>query len=253
VIPYYEQDGVTIYHGEASRVLERLEPGSCDVLCTDPPYSSGGLFRGDRAKDAVDKYIRTESDRGRWLTFSGDSRDQLSFLHWVAVWSYLGTRVVKPGGHAFCFSDWRQVPTVSNALQIGGWTWRGLLAWEKPNGGLPQRGRFRQNVEFIAWGTNGIMEDKTGAIPEAAICRVAVPTAKIHPTEKPELLLGEILRVVPGERLTIVDPFMGSGTTLVAAKLLGHRAIGIELEEVNCERAALRLRQGALFTAEEGG
>jgi DNA modification methylase len=69
---------------------------------------------------------------------------------------------------------------------------------------------------------------------------------RYHPTQKPEPLMTEIVRLFtdPGEK--ILDPFMGSGTTLVAAKRLGRKAIGIELEEKYCEIAAQRLSQGAL-------
>lgn len=67
-----------------------------------------------------------------------------------------------------------------------------------------------------------------------------------HVTQKPVELLQHLLRVVPGERLTVLDPFMGSGSTLVAARNLGHRCIGIEVEERYCEIAAKRLAQGVL-------
>ena len=74
---------------------------------------------------------------------------------------------------------------------------------------------------------------------------VGVDGGKVHPTQKPEALMQWCLGFTKTAR-TVLDPFMGSGTTLVAAKRLGRRAIGIELEEKYCEIAARRLAQGAL-------
>jgi site-specific DNA-methyltransferase (adenine-specific) len=75
---------------------------------------------------------------------------------------------------------------------------------------------------------------------------VGVDGGKVHPTQKPEQLMAWCFRFLPVKARTILDPFMGSGTTLVAAKRLGRKAIGIELEEKYCEIAAKRLAQGAL-------
>ena len=88
--PYYSDDHVTIYHREALATLADLEPGSCDVLLTDPPYSSGGMFRGDRAADPTDKYRgwsqnadgSSRKPTAEYGTFGGDSRDQVSWVRW---------------------------------------------------------------------------------------------------------------------------------------------------------------------------
>ena len=108
------------------------------------------------------------------------------------------------------------------------------------------KGRFRNHIEFVAWGTNGAV-DGSNEYPSALI---QVPTVghgeREHVTQKPADLLQHLLRVVPGERLTVLDPFMGSGSSLVAARNLGHRCIGIEVEERYCEIAARRLDQGVL-------
>lgn len=245
--PYYEADGITIYHGEACAVLATLPEASCDVLLTDPPYSSGGMFRSDRAVDPVLKYsgFGTGSARDDLGTFGGDSRDQRSFMVWVAAWSWASLRAVKPGGHAFMFTDWRQLPSVTDAMQGGGWSWRGILGWDKSTA-RPIRGRFRSNVEFIAWGTHGGTPDAPEVYPSAIITVPTVGSEREHVTQKPVDLLQHLLQVVPGERLTVLDPFVGSGSTLVAARNLGHRCIGIEVEERYCEIAANRLAQGVL-------
>jgi site-specific DNA-methyltransferase (adenine-specific) len=258
VTPYYSDDFATIYHGEALATLQALPAGCADVLLTDPPYSSGGMFRGDRTRAVDDKYTQPGGGGGTPLhkksfgAFAGDARDQRSWLGWVGAWSFACTSVVRPGGFGFVFSDWRQVPAATDALQFGGWTWRGLIAWDKgQDRGLPVRGFFRSNVEFVAWGTNGPMVDRAdvtefpGQVVTAPV-RSDADGPKVHPTQKPTKLLRHLFSVVPGDSLTVIDPFMGSGSTLVAGKSAGHRVIGIEIDEAYCEIAAKRLAQEVL-------
>lgn len=261
--PYYADDRATLYLGEALDVLRQLPAASCDVLLTDPPYSSGGMFRGDRNIDPAEKYSMAD---GKYGTFGGDSRDQRSFTAWVGAWSWAAMRVVRPAGSALMFTDWRQIPVMTDALQLGGWVWRGLVTWCKgPGGGMPQRGKFRQNAEYVVWGTHGAQTELADGVfssvielptvpdlPEA--CTITVPTVpgqeREHVTQKPLELLEHLLQVVPWQRpLTVLDPFAGSGTTLVAAKALGHRAIGVECDERYAEVVARRLAalQPSLF------
>ena len=204
--PYYQDDQVTIYHGEALEVLREFPDGFADVLLTDPPYSSGGAFRSDRAKGADEKY-----------------------LGWA------------PKGHAFLFSDWRQLPANSDALQLGGWTWQGLICWDK-GVGRPARGRFRNHLEYVLWATHGGLI-RTNLYPSTLI---SVPTVghgeREHVTQKPVALLKQLFAVVETNG-TALDPFAGSGSTLVAAKEMGLQSIGIELEERYCEIAAKRVSQ----------
>ena len=252
--PYYSDDAVTIYHGEALATLADLEPGSCDVLMTDPPYSSGGMFRGDRAADPTDKYRgwsqnadgSSRKPTAEYGTFGGDSRDQVSWVRWCAAWGTETMRAVRSGGSSFLFTDWRQLPATVDVVQFGGWTWQGLVVWDK-GVARPMAGRFRNHLEYVVWSTKG-GHVRSDDYPSALI---AVPTVssseREHVTQKPTELLTQLLRVVPGEApLTVLDPFMGSGSTLVAAKYAGHKAIGIELEERYCEIAAKRLAQEVL-------
>lgn len=244
--PYFEDEFVSIYHGEALTCLADTATASVDVLLTDPPYSSGGMFRSDRAVDPVLKYsgFGTGTARQDLGTFGGDSRDQRSFIGWVSAWSWQALRVVRPGGFGFVFSDWRQLPAATDALQLGGWTWRGVIAWDKGTG-RPIRGRFRSDVEFIAWGTHGGTPDAAAVYPSSVLTIPTVGGEREHVTQKPVDLLEVLLSVVPGPA-RVLDPFMGSGSTLVAARRLGCRAIGFEVEERYCEIAAKRLSQGAL-------
>lgn len=85
--PYCEKEGVTLYHGDSLRVLHDLGDMGirADGVVTDPPYSSGGLHRSDRAADLVSKYISTNARSAEYLpTFAGDNRDQRSYERWLS-------------------------------------------------------------------------------------------------------------------------------------------------------------------------
>jgi site-specific DNA-methyltransferase (adenine-specific) len=243
--PYYDCDGITIYHGEALEVLADLPEASVDALVTDPPYSSGGQYRGDRMVDTQSKYVQTGMAVDR-ADFAGDNRDQRSYHYWCALWLSRALDIAKPGSPACLFTDWRQLPITTDALQAGGWVWRGIVGWDKTEQVRPTMGRFASQMEFIVWGSAGAMplERGVGCLP--GVFRYNILQAdKFHQTGKPTKLMQDLLRIVPPEG-KVLDPFMGSGTTLVAARDLGLTAIGVERVEANCEITARRLDQAVL-------
>ena len=88
--------------------------------------------------------------------FPGDTMDSRSWLHWCILWINECHRVLKPEGYFLMFSDWRQLPTASDAVQMGNLIWRGIVAWNKGNGSrAPHKGYFRHQCEYIVWGTKG--------------------------------------------------------------------------------------------------
>jgi site-specific DNA-methyltransferase (adenine-specific) len=143
----------------------------------------------------------------------------------------------------FVFTDWRQLPVTTDGVQAGGWTWRGLCVWDK-GVGRPMKGRFRNHLEYLVWGSHGSMPTPEDVYPSTLLKHAPPGTARTHVTEKPEKLLRDLLSVAPDG--AVLDPFMGSGTTLRAAKDLGRKAIGIEIEERYCEIAAQRCAQEVL-------
>lgn len=219
-----------LIHGDALAVLRELPDASIDALITDPPYSSGGMMRGDRLQDVHTKYVQTDSETGRALAaFTGDNRDQRGYGYWCALWLGECLRVVKPGGVALLFTDWRQLPMTTDALQAGGWVWRGIVPWHKPNGRRTQ-GRFANNCEYGVWGTNG--PRSLDALPCAldGFYQVNTPREREHITQKPLALMRSLVKIAPPGG-TILDPFAGSGTTGVAALLEGRSFVGAELNE----------------------
>jgi len=243
--PYYQDDYATIYHGETLHCLAQFPEGGIGGVFTDPPYSSGGKYRSDRTNQSA--ALKYNLDQLR-PDFSGDNRDQRSFSHWCALWLFQCLRVSQEGAPLCAFIDWRQLPTLTDAIQAGGWNWQGLFVWDKQHG-RPQRNRPGHTAEYVVYGVNGAArsnpEDEYVCLP--AVLSAPAPSAaeRQHLTEKPTSIIERLLPLARSGT-TILDPFMGSGTTLVAAKNQGRKAIGIEIEERYCEIAAERLSQGVL-------
>ena len=238
--------GATLYCGDALDILPRLDP--VDAVFADPPYSSGGMFRGDRTTKTSEKY-QSSRYRSLYAEFSGDSRDQRSYAHWSALWLSAALRLTRPSGVCGVFTDWRQLPTTTDAIQAGGWVWRGLVVWDKTEAARPQKGRYRNQCEYVVWGSNGVLPADGPVLP--GLFRHVVSTDdKHHMAGKPVAVLRDLLRITR-RGATVLDPFMGSGTTGVAAARLGRRFVGIELEPTHFETACRRIddayRQGGLF------
>jgi site-specific DNA-methyltransferase (adenine-specific) len=209
VTPYYDEDGIVIYHGDCAEILPSV---SADGILTDPPYGLG---------------MQTRADGG-------------------------GVCSAASGNLTYERSDWDRVPAPKAVIDA-------LLARQRPTviwGGnyfnLPP------SRCWLVWDKG--QRDFSLADAELAWSNIdaavrvfnygrwqVVAEGKFHPTQKPEPLMAWCLERMKLPRNGVVlDPFMGSGTTLVAAKRVGRRAIGIEREERYCEIAAKRLAQRAL-------
>lgn len=222
-----------LLQGDSLRLLRELPDASVGMVLTDPPFSSGGQFRGDRVIQTGSKY-----GAAALADFAGDNRDQRSFLLWSTLWLAECHRVAVPGSICAVFIDWRQLPTMTDALQAGGWVWRGVSAWHKPNA-RPQLGRPWQDCEFICWGTAGprVIVGETGP----KLMSVCPPTThRVHQTEKPVTLLREWVKLCPAGDL-VLDPFAGSGAVGLAALLEGRRFLGMEISQHFATLASERL------------
>lgn len=259
----------TIARGDALSCLRVLVDDSVDAFVTDPPYSSGGQFRGDRTAATKTKY-QTSDSAAEYPDFYGDTRDVRGWILWCSLWLAEAWRAAKPGGVVASFVDWRMLPALTDAIQAGGWTWRGIAVWRKKIA-RPQLGRFTQEAEFVVWGSKGDMpaDRGVGVLPGAweadDVPRGAhdldlgggwwnaspVPQSdREHLTEKPVELMRRIVRLcAPGG--LVVDPFAGAGTTAIAAALEGRRFEGLELG-VEYHRIAVRRRREHDAAAERG-
>lgn len=232
-------------HGEALEVLRGMPSESVDAVITDPPYSSGGGSLSDKQRTPDEKYTR-HAYMGRFPNFSGDNRDQRSYFAWATLWADQCLRVLKTGGYFLTFTDWRQLPLMTDVVQVAGVCWRGVVAWDKGLGArAPHKGYFRHQCEYVVWGSKGPVPKAAHDGPYAGCIHAPViQRDKFHLTGKPTALMRELVRpVVPGG--LILDPFAGSGSTGVAALASGRRFIGVERELAYVDIARARLEQAA--------
>ena len=243
--PCYADDLATLYQGESLAVLADLPTESVGAVIADPPYSSGGAMRSDRTTSTGSKYTQTGTVR-ELADFSGDNRDGRAFGYWSALWLSEALRATVPGGICAVFTDWRQLPTTTDALQAGGWVWRGIIPWHKPNGRMV-RGQFANPCEYVVWGTNGARDPLSLAewSPKEALPGFYTynsPRERDHQTQKPVELMRDLIKITPPGSV-VLDPFMGSGTTGVAAMIEGRRFIGCEMTEHFARVAERRIRE----------
>ncbi|MBL6432577.1 MAG: site-specific DNA-methyltransferase, partial [Alphaproteobacteria bacterium] len=93
-----------------------------EAVVTDPPYSSGGLHTGARTTDSANgKYLNNPL---KYPEFSGENRDQFSYMQWSTLWMTHAYRLLRVGAPILVFSDWRQLPVLSACIQAAGFTWR---------------------------------------------------------------------------------------------------------------------------------
>lgn len=228
--PYYSDDLVTLYHGDALEVLSEIRSASIQAVVTDPPYVIGAVSSGALA-----------SKSGGWA-------DMMNSALWFTAWYREVDRVLHSSGSFWTFANWRTIPVVMRAAIDAGLPVTSLLVWDKEwiGPGGPQG--LRPSYEVCA-----LMAQPGFTIPDRStpdIWRHKVGSYKPHghPAEKPEPLLRRIVDACRMEAGSVVlDPFAGSGSTLAAARSLGLHAIGIEAELKWCDLIASRLGQGEMF------
>lgn len=246
ISPIYDRDGITLYQGDCMSVLPLLAEASVDAVVTDPPYGETSL--------AWDSPVRA------WL----------ALLH----------RPLAPTGSVWCFGSLRFF--LSHVGEFDGWHLVQDVVWEKHNGTNNANDRFRRVHELAAqfipkgrawadvfkapvttpdarkkvvrrkqrpahWGDLGghtyVSEDGGPRLMRSVLKVRSCHGYALHPTQKPTGIIEPLIRYSVPPAGLVLDPFAGSGTTLVVAKALGRRAIGVELDPAHCESAIGRLVQ----------
>jgi len=213
--PYYSDDLVALYLGDCLEVTDWLE---ADVLITDPPY--GMAYESNRNRDKRNTKI------GRPVT--GDTDTTTARTDCLQMWG--GDRP------ALVFGTWR----VERPAKV-----KAVLVWHKIRaGGMGDLSMpwAPTHEEIYVLGSGFVGRRSDSVLPVRPLMSADLDRPN-HPTPKPVPLMAQLIAKTTG---TVADPFAGSGSTLVAAKRLGRRAIGVELEERYCEVTAKRLAQGVL-------
>jgi site-specific DNA-methyltransferase (adenine-specific) len=223
--PYYQDDLVTIYHGDAREWTEPV-----DVLVTDPPYGVNLVTKTSdyRGSQAFDNGASLQAD-----VLYRDDPDHIRALIREVIPGLIGL-----ANRALIFSGPAMLFAYPEPAAVG--------AVFMPNGAGRSPWGFQTTHPILYYGKDPYLADGKGSRPNGFRDEQPNRERINHPCPKPISWMRWAVVRVSREGETVLDPFMGSGTTLVAAKALGRRAIGIELEERYCEVAATRCSQEVL-------
>jgi site-specific DNA-methyltransferase (adenine-specific) len=216
--PYYDENGITIYHGDCREILPEIEP--VDLVLTDPPYGLNfPYYSYEDTEEQLDNIIKTIIPliikKGKMVAISTGISNLQKYppARWAiaCVWNTTGSRGLAG------FNQW--FPLLVYGHEIAG-------GFGNVNGSIKS--------DVISVNGGGSVGFQRGGLE------------KEHTCPKPFNLMKGVVNRLSFIGQSVLDPFMGSGTTLLACKDLGRKAIGIEIEEKYCEIAVKRLAQGVL-------
>jgi DNA modification methylase len=245
--PYYADKSVIVYHGDCLDVLATLK--AVDHIITDPPYARDVYVRM-KDSDVMAEQAPKVHRIGKGGSIRAMAAGEIGHIDGIldAVATEIGRLARR---WVIVYSDVESTGRWRESLEASGLRYVRTGAWVRPNS-MPQMSGDRPGVGFepctIAHAKGRTRWNGGGAPAVWIVPRTHQSDRPDHPCPKPEPLMVTQIAQFTDIGDLILDPFMGSGTTLVAAKRLGRRAIGIEREEKYCEIAAKRLSQGALFS-----
>ena len=231
--PYYEDSSVTIYHGDCREILPSLP--NVDLVFTSPPYNLGGGNGSEwsRLKNGYSSY--------------NDNMEEEEYVKWQK--EVVGALYEKLNDQGAIFYNHKAIAKGNETktpfrLIPASVPIRQVIIWDRGSGFQRSHWHFVPRTEMI------LLLAKEGfrlsTLDQFDLWKVSPSTDKDHPASFPMELPMRAILASEGSNL-ILDPFMGSGTTLRAAKDLGRKAIGIELDEKYCEIAAKRMAQEVLL------
>lgn len=232
--PFWEDErkSLAIYQSD---LFEFTVPIMADMFVTDPPYSRAGAIHTGR--------------RTSYGTADDARQSDQFWLRWFTDAARIFLRHVNDDGCGFIFCDYRTINAVERGIANAnlGWTVSQCLVWDRECIGMGSP--FRSSHELIAF-VRGPEFRHTGRKDMGNVFRHKwfYGAHKHHPAEKPVGLIAQLIKSVEpsGSDTIVFDPFMGSGSTLVAVQSIGRRGFGVEIEEEYCRVAVDRLQRAVL-------
>ena len=237
---YYQDDWATIYCGDCLEVKPQMPPLSMDLILTSPPYNASKEYEKDLHPDQY--FILIE----KFMKFAyGIGKHRLAIITSFDIQNKT-------------YGNMKILPVIFRALSQ--WQLKDMIAWNQLNTesdtawgswASPRAPHFRHQMEYIVIAYKGQWHgDYEGKIAARDFTRWTIDSWRMncsrkqnHPAEFPIGLPNRLIQLLNGNHGVTLDPFMGSGTTLVAAKNLNRKSIGIEINPDYCEIAVKRLRQ----------
>ena len=199
-------------------MLRQMPDESVNAIITDPPYGINYVSQtGARIKN-----------------------DEAPFIWFL----YDAFRVLKSGGTLLCFTRWDVEQTFIDAIELAGFRVKSEVIWDKVYHGMGDtKAAFAPAHENIVFAIKGKYSFPGGRPKDLVTFSKLGSAQMIHPTEKPVGLIANLITAVTKPDDLILDPFAGSGSTLVAAKKSGRRFIGVELDDEYYEKARRRIEE----------
>lgn len=237
---------ITLYNQDCIAAMRQVEGGSVDLIVTDPPYNLGNFMKN---RDTNLKKMRANF-------FGSAGWDNMEFDEWsksMDDFFQAAARVMKKGGTMILFMAIIKVETIIQLAQRHGFYYKTTGIWHKTNP-MPRN----MNLHFVnsteAW-VYFVYQKKTGTFNNGgAIFHDFIETSVTpngerkygkHPTQKPEGLIRHFVEILSNPKDTVLDPFMGSGTTGVVSKRIGRNFIGIELDRAYFQAAQKRIQEAS--------
>lgn len=226
-----------LIQGDCLEVMTTLD--THDAIVTDPPYCSGGFTESGKTS-ATHQGLRSETIReGKMRWFGGDNMTTAGLCELLR--SMCVRAPLHDGGSILSFCDWRMITSLSPAMESAGWRLRNILAWDKGNFGAGIG--FRPRHEIVLHLTRRKPVFHSNSVANVLQHSRVSTKERVHPTEKPVALMADLISVVSPEGGTVLDPFMGAGSTGLACVKTGRGFTGIEQDPDFFDEACRRIEE----------
>jgi adenine-specific DNA-methyltransferase len=205
----------TVLHGDCVQIMRTMQPGSVDLVITDPPYITRYSDRSGRSV--------TNDDNARWL------KPAFAQMH----------RLLKSAAFCISFYGWNKADLFIDAWRAAGFRIGGHLVFRKKYPSSVRFLRYQHEQAYLL--VKGEPQPPAQPIPD--VIEFPYTGNKLHPTQKPVAALKPLIEAFCPPQGIVLDPFAGSGSALVAAQQIGRQYLGIEIDEQHCRTATARLQE----------